>query len=108
MKHERGTITHRSSDEIEFTHPAFAGHFPGNPIVPGVVILARVSKTVERAFQSSIAAIGNAKFHTPLKPAEKFEVELSRAEDLVEFRVLRAGDLIANGSLRLTSAQKAS
>jgi 3-hydroxymyristoyl/3-hydroxydecanoyl-(acyl carrier protein) dehydratase len=33
----------RTALRIEAAHPALAGHFPGNPVVPGVVLLERVA-----------------------------------------------------------------
>ncbi|RZL03222.1 MAG: beta-hydroxyacyl-ACP dehydratase [Rubrivivax sp.] len=53
-------------------HPAFAGHFPGHPIVPGVVLL-------DEAVQALAAAegllpvslqVGVAKFLVPVRPGE--------------------------------------
>jgi acyl-coenzyme A synthetase/AMP-(fatty) acid ligase len=36
------------SGAISALHPALAGHFPGNPVVPGVVILERVCRALTR------------------------------------------------------------
>ena len=49
--------------EVSSTHPSLKGHFPGQPIVPAVVILQAVTE----AFFSSLAPmklnkISNAKF----------------------------------------------
>lgn len=35
---------------IAASHPALAGHFPDNPIVPGVLLLGEVLLAVERHF----------------------------------------------------------
>ncbi|SBT07783.1 conserved hypothetical protein [Candidatus Accumulibacter aalborgensis] len=59
-------------------HPAFAGHFPGSPIVPGVVLLDRVLLFAE-AFSGKSAItwqIAEAKFYRPVGPGEKLAYHL--------------------------------
>ena len=57
---------------IHPTHPSLAGHFPGNPIVPGVVILAEILELLGQSVESSLtlATIPFVKFHSPLRPNE--------------------------------------
>lgn len=99
-------MPHRISDEVSPGHPALPGHFPGNPVVPGVVLLARVVSAVKAAYNCKVAAIAVAKFHTPLKPAERFEIELGRVDDGdIKFRVLRGETLIATGKLKPSSTR---
>lgn len=94
-------MPHRVSDAVSPRNPALPGHFPGNPVVPGALLLARVVNAVKAAFDRSVETIAVAKFHTPLKPAEQFEIELSRLDDdIIKFRVLRDETLIASGKLK--------
>lgn len=51
---------------IPADHPAFSGHFPDHPILPGVCILDYVSK----AFAMPSQGFRNAKFHKPVRPGE--------------------------------------
>lgn len=53
-------------------HPAFPGHFPGRPIVPGVVLLDRaILFAGEWLSRSTVACrIANAKFFSPVGPGE--------------------------------------
>ena len=53
-------------------HPAFAGHFPGRPIVPGVVLLDRAIHFAEILLGRPGLAwqVGNAKFFSPVGPGE--------------------------------------
>ncbi|HEX5476990.1 MAG TPA: hypothetical protein VFX09_03970 [Burkholderiales bacterium] len=91
----------RISDCIAESHPALPGHFPGNPVVPGVLLLARVARAAAKLADAPLAAVPVVRFHAPLRPGERFEVELERsAGALIEFRVLRGDTKIASGSLR--------
>ena len=92
-------------DEISPQHPALAGHFPGNPIVPGVVILRRVCRAVTQAHGGAVTAVPVVKFYAPLRPEEPFDIGLERArENSVNFRVVRGDTLIAAGTVHVSTA----
>jgi len=94
----------RVSDCIGPDHPALAGHFPGNPVIPGVLLLARVSREIAVAFGAQVRAIRDAKFHAPLRPDERFEIELEQVDaGAVKFRVLRGDNPIAAGTLNVSA-----
>jgi 3-hydroxyacyl-[acyl-carrier-protein] dehydratase len=98
----------RVSDAIAPTHPALAGHFPGNPVVPGVLLLARVAQAAAKLIAAPLEGVPAAKFHAPLRPGERFEIELERkAETLIRFRVLRGEVLIASGTFRFGAGDAA-
>ena len=90
----------RTSDEIGAAHPAFAGHFPGRPIMPGALLLARVAAAAQRSF-GAVRAVPTARFIAPLRPGERFEVELEETAAAVRFRVVRGTTVIATGTLQL-------
>ncbi|MBR0567184.1 beta-hydroxyacyl-ACP dehydratase [Azoarcus sp. L1K30] len=53
-------------------HPAFAGHFPGRPIVPGVVLLDEVARALTAALGLDRPRwqVGQVKFVRPVGPGE--------------------------------------
>jgi len=81
---------------IPSTHPALPGHFPGNPIVPGVVLLDRVAAAIENSGER-LARIGVVKFLTPLKPDEHATLAIARDGARVSFRIDRDGTPILRG-----------
>ena len=61
-------VTHLS---IAADHPAYAGHFPGRPILPGVVLLdAALHALAARQGMTGLAQLKSAKFHSPVQPGE--------------------------------------
>jgi len=83
-------------------HPAFAGHFPGRPIVPGVVILDQAILFAEQLLARPSAGwqIGNAKFLSPVSPLEELTFSLhSKPSGAIAFTVRAAGRDVASGSL---------
>ena len=98
----------RVRDQVSPLHPALAGHFPGDPVVPGVVLLRRVCQAVSEAYAVAIAAVPVVKFHALLRPGEPFDVSLERAAgDRCAFRVMRGETLIASGVVRCAARDDA-
>lgn len=58
-------------------HPLFAGHFPGQPILPGVCTLAILSDCVAEicGYGVRFAQIRECKFTAPVDPSRHTELE---------------------------------
>jgi 3-hydroxyacyl-[acyl-carrier-protein] dehydratase len=103
-------------------HPALAGHFPGFPVVPGVVLLDETLHAIEIAERAERAAapagsaeraaaslwhIGTVKFHRAVRPAELLQLEYELQPDGRARFELRAADaLVASGTIERRPAAK--
>ncbi len=94
---------------IAANHPSLPGHFPGLPIVPGVVLLDHVLSEAERWLQRSVhaASLSNAKFSAPLLPEQDAELQLKLEGDELRFSLSRNGALLAQGMFRLAGDRAA-
>ena len=81
-------------------HPAFNGHFPGAPLLPGVVLLDEMLRAVERDGRGTGWSIATAKFLQVVRPGETltFEHELL-ANGALRFAIRSAGRPVATGTL---------
>ena len=74
--------------EVPVSHPALPGHFPGNPIVPGVVILSQVTDAIRCQLPHFVPGTLLAmRFHYPLRPGRPFWVRTELRGELVHFEV---------------------
>lgn len=80
-------------------HPCLPGHFPGRPLVPGVVLLEQVALALRAWRGQRLARVVEAKFVAPLAPACEACVTLQAGADASHCRfTIHAGDtLLARG-----------
>jgi len=91
------TTTFEQPLRIDPAHPALPGHFPGQPLVPGVVMLAQVAQALRAWRGQRLARVLEAKFVAPLLPDENATVRLTDAAARVRFEIHRDGTLLARG-----------
>jgi 3-hydroxymyristoyl/3-hydroxydecanoyl-(acyl carrier protein) dehydratase len=88
---------------IHADHPSLPGHFPGAPLVPGVVILDEVIAALDEWRQhSQLSSIRGIKFLAPLKPEQPFTISLfakSKDADEVSFCCRAGRRVIVEGRL---------
>jgi 3-hydroxyacyl-[acyl-carrier-protein] dehydratase len=91
---------------IRADHPTLAGHFPGAPIVPGVVILDEVAAALaEWRKDCQLTDIRAVKFVLPLKPDQPFTIcltEAKGAETQVDFSCHIDGRVVVAGRLQIS------
>ncbi len=92
-------MQHRESLHIGAQHPALPGHFPGAPVVPGVVLLDRVAAALQRWRGQRVAGLPQVKFLRPLLPDETAELVLSDDGKSIRFSIALGSTLIASGSI---------
>ena len=93
---------HEFTWPVPADHPAFAGHFPGRPIVPGVVLLDEALRCTESLLATPATGwqIANAKFLSPVGPGETLVFALeTKASGAIAFSVRTGERGVASGSL---------
>ena len=84
---------------VTMNEPFFVGHFPGNPVMPGVLICEAMAQTGALLMSKSLNAdvdgktilftsIDQARFRTPVKPGDVLQMKVEVAKyrgDLFKF-----------------------
>ena len=85
---------------IDAAHPAFPGHFPGQPLVPGVLLLEQVALALRAWRGQRLGRILEAKFVAPLLPQQTAMLRLSETDITtarLRFEIQREGTVLARG-----------
>jgi 3-hydroxyacyl-[acyl-carrier-protein] dehydratase len=88
---------------ISRDHPCLPGHFPGRPVVPGVVLLQATLTAILRHYSATrVAELDAVRFITPVLPEQEVEIGLTPVgSDLVNFACSVDGRQVARGRARL-------
>ena len=106
-------MTKAGSFSLPASHPMFAGHFPGNPIVPGAYMLALVEREANAWLHAQgvllrVRGVASVKFTRPLRPEEVCEIEFGApGAGTLRFRLQVDGAPCAGGVLALGPAETA-
>lgn len=73
--------------ELNPAHDIFKGHFPGNPVVPGVCILQMIKETLSQHFDKELIMVkgDEVKFLNIINPLENQKIE-------IDFKIKHPGD----------------
>jgi 3-hydroxyacyl-[acyl-carrier-protein] dehydratase len=90
---------------VDAQHPIFAGHFPGDPLVPGVMLLEWVLQEAAVVLGCAVERlrIREAKFFAPLLPARPADLYLDASPARCAFRIRGASGDHAAGILEWDS-----
>jgi len=86
---------------VPLDHPAFAGHFPGTPILPGVVLLDTVLHSIAAAtgIALEICEIRSVKFLGPASPGDELVIRHGLSASTIRFDIVAGMRKIASGSI---------
>jgi 3-hydroxyacyl-[acyl-carrier-protein] dehydratase len=108
---------------VTINEPFFPGHFPGHPVMPGVLIVEAMAQTAAILVYNSseenkgkityFVGIDNTKFRKPVVPGDqlKFELEITgcrRGIYTFSAKAFVEGKLVTESELRATFADKQS
>ncbi len=91
-----------SSVDIDADHPAFDGHFPAFPIMPGAVLLDQMLNAIalDRGIDLKGWHIGSVKFFDAVRPRDTLLLEHeATAAGLIHFTIRVENRKVASGSL---------
>lgn len=107
---------------VSVNEPFFIGHFPGHPVMPGVLIIESMAqvacvlaiKSSDESARSKVTyfvGIDNAKFRKPVFPGDQLRLELEavsckRGIWTFQGRAFVDGKLVTEAELRATFADK--
>ena len=83
--------------------PWFDGHFPGNPVLPGVAQLSMIFDVIQNAFKEAIkvTSLRRVRFKQMILPEDRLEVvvESRKFHQDYTFRITKDDELICSGNM---------
>ena len=92
---------------VKAESPWFSGHFPGNPVLPGLAILSIIMDLIIDSFgKGQLLSMKKIKFKKMIKPNDMIEISIASEKDedsnrLFMFKVRNEDDLVSSGTVLL-------
>lgn len=102
---------HRSELHIAADHPAYAGHFPGFPLLPGAVLLDEALRSIARAHGIDLTQwrVASAKFLQIVRPGTALTLQHSApGAPTIRFAILSGTATVASGMLSSVAPESVS
>jgi 3-hydroxyacyl-[acyl-carrier-protein] dehydratase len=85
---------------IDPHHPAFPGHFPGFPVLPGAVLLDAALTVIADTLRLDLTQWQvAAKFLEPVRPGDLLTIEFSTLTPPIRFSIRRTECCVVSGTL---------
>jgi 3-hydroxymyristoyl/3-hydroxydecanoyl-(acyl carrier protein) dehydratase len=107
LRPEEGGVVEASAS-LAADSPWFEGHFPGNPVFPGLGLLALVEEAARRGLQLSagswhLEGLRRVRFRKALRPGARLALHIratrSEREVQADFQLREDGDDVGRGVL---------
>lgn len=87
--------------KLRADHPAAQGHFPGNPVIPGAVLLSETVRRIEAGLGRSLAPyrIRRAKFPHPARPGDELRIAFTDAGGSIRFECAAGANTVLAGEV---------
>ena len=94
---ERQQSEEKSTFVIRFnaSHPVFAGHFPGHPVVPGACLIqiAEELASLRAGHTVRLTAVRNVKFRQPVSPDRQVTITIEHGKIEIESYMCAGADI---------------
>ncbi len=95
-------MTNTTHWTVPLDHPVFAGHFPGTPIFPGVMLLDTALHALAAAtgIALDICEVSAVKFLSPATPGDELVIQHTLSDSgTIRFDIMAGLRKIASGSI---------
>ena len=108
IKKENGEIVARVTTDGQ--SPWFSGHFPDNPILPGIAQLKMVADTIVASREDDLRMTGlsRVKFRKIVRPGELLDIHatIGKLKDQYAFRITSSNEEVCSGMMLLETVMK--
>ncbi len=101
--------------EVPADSPWFSGHFPGEPILPGIALIHIVNQAIAqdaagRGMILELGALKRVKFMQPVRPGDVLTVNINgeetQSDDWFSFKIVHEDNIVCSGSLAARKKKK--